>query len=90
MFIWDNCTNYFIYNNLFLLFILSITTILLGLNLIRFIYIRGNEILNSHNINLLTIKTKSKRENIKRKIIILVFENLEKLLKVYLSKNHII
>ena len=90
MFIWDNSTNYFIYNNLFLLFILSITTILLGLYLIRFIYIRGNEILNYLNINLLTIKTKSKRENIKRKIIILVFENLEKLLKVYLSKNHII
>jgi len=90
LFIWDNSTNYFIYNNLFLLFILSITTILLGLYLIRFIYIRGNEILNYLNINLLTIKTKSKRENIKRKIIILVFENLEKLLKVYLSKNHII
>ena len=52
--------NYFIYNNLFLLFSLTMTSILLGIYLIGFIYIRGNEILNYLNINLLTIKTKKK------------------------------
>ena len=52
--------NYFIYNNLFLLLSLVITSILLGIYLIGFIYIRGNEILNYLNINLLTIKTKKK------------------------------
>ena len=51
--------NYIIYNNLFLLFSLSITSIILGIYLIGFIYIRGNEILNYLNINLLTIKIKS-------------------------------
>ena len=53
------CMNYFYSSNIFLLITLIFSSLLLGIYLVVFIYIRSKEILNYLDINLLTIKPKN-------------------------------